>query len=258
MKEALLPVEGAQGITRAIQVLKLLAREANAGMRLVDLAEAGQLARPTMHRLLRALVAQGMAAQDPTTRRYRLGALVFELGLAAAHRFNLRDLSTEALSVLARITGDTTFLFVRSGDDAVCINRVQGTYPIQTPALPLGSRQPLGVNAGGLALLAHLPEVERERIIETVAPRLGAYGDLDAADLRAHCSQAAKVGYAHIANRAVPGISAIGLPVYSESGLLLAAVTVAATHNRMTAARVREIVEHLNDTARTIGALLRQ
>ena len=142
MSLAIETVNGAQGITRAIQVLKLLAREADAGMRLVDLASAAGLARPTMHRLLRALVAQGMAVQDTATRRYRLGALVFELGLAAAHRFNLRDLSMSALTRLAMETGDTSFLFVRSGNDAVCINRVQGGYPIQTPALPMGSRQP--------------------------------------------------------------------------------------------------------------------
>ena len=57
-----------------------------------------------------------------------------------------------------------------------------------------------------------------------------------------HCAQAAKVGYALIANRAVPGISAVGLPVHSDSGLLLAAVTVATTHGRMTDARVREVL----------------
>lgn len=258
MRKASIPVTGTQGITRAIQTLKRLAGETDAGMRLVDLADAVQLARPTMHRLLRALVQQGMAVQDPATRRYRLGALVFELGLAAAHRFNLRDLSAEALSALASATGDTTFLFVRNGDDAVCINRLQGSYPIQTPALPLGSRQPLGVNAGGLALLANLPLIEQERIIEAITPRLGAYGDLDAEDVRAYCAQTREAGYAYIVNRAVPGISAIGLPVYGESGLLLAAVTVAATHQRMTLARMREIVPLLRGAAQTIGALLRQ
>ena len=71
-----------------------------------------------------------------------------------------------------------------------------------------------------------------------------------------HCAQAAKVGYALIANRAVPGISAVGLPVHSDSGLLLAAVTVATTHGRMTDARVREVLPVLR--AREIGELLRQ
>jgi DNA-binding IclR family transcriptional regulator len=58
---------------------------------------------------------------------------------------------------------------VRSGYDAVCIARVQGTYPIQTPAVPIGSRQPLGVNSGGLALLSALSEREVEEIIEAGA-----------------------------------------------------------------------------------------
>ena len=59
-----------------------------------------------------------------------------------------------------------------------------------------------------------------------------------------------------IANRAVPGISAVGLPVHSDSGLLLAAV--ATTHGRMTDARVREVLPVLRRAAREIGELLRQ
>ncbi|MCP8713081.1 helix-turn-helix domain-containing protein, partial [Streptomyces sp. AC04842] len=72
MNDSLARVDGAQGITRAVLVLKLLARQADVGLRLVDLAQAAQLTRPTMHRLLKALVAQGMAVQDAATRRYRL------------------------------------------------------------------------------------------------------------------------------------------------------------------------------------------
>lgn len=249
---------GAQTVVRAVEVLKLLARDTNVGTRLVDLAEETGVTRPTLHRLLKTLIAQGMVVKDERSRRYKLGGLVFELGLAAAHRFNLRDLSVAPLEKLARATGDTAFVFVRSGDDAVCIYRVQGTYPIQTPALPQGSRQPLGVSAGGLALLAHLPSAEQEDVIERVALRIGAYGDLTAEDVRQHCGQARKVGYARIANRAVFGIGAIGLPVHSENGLLLAAVTVASTHGRMTDTRVQEILPLVRQAAREIGTLLRQ
>ena len=72
-----------------------------------------------------------------------------------------------------------------------------------------------------------------------------------------HCAQAAKVGYALIANRAVPGISAVGLPVHSDSGLLLAAVTVATTHGhdrRKGCARCCRCCA----ARREIGELLRQ
>ena len=251
-------VAGTQSVTRAIQLLKLLARAGDQGLRLVDLAEETQLARPTLHRLLKALCAQGMVTQDRPSHRYRLGALVFELGLAAAHRFNLRELSMPVLESLARQSGDTCFLFVRSGNDAVCINRVQGWFPIQTPALPLGCRQPLGVNAGGLALLASLPQFEQDRLIEALAPRLGAYGELSANELRQCCRHTRERGYAWIANRAVPGIAAVGLPVHSRNGAAVAAVTVASTLGRMCEARSVEILPLLLTAAAEVGEMLRQ
>ncbi len=252
------PPAGAQTITRAIRALKLIAERAPGGMRLVDLAQALQLERPTAHRLLKALMGEGMLVRDPVTRQYTLGSLVFELGLASTHQFNLGDICSPVLHKLAERTGDTSFLFVRSGNDAVCLNRVQGTYPIQTPAVPVGSRQPLGVNAGGLALLSCLPEPEVARIFDAVGARLSIYGDLDEPELRKHVDRARDKGYAWIANRAVPGVSAVGLPIRSLTGTPIAAVTVATTQARMTEKHVGDILPMLKDAAADIARLLRQ
>jgi len=249
---------GAQTVTRAIRMLKLIAQHAADGMRLVDLSEQLNLERPTAHRLVQALVNEGMLVRDNRSRRYTLGPLVFELGLASTHQFNLRDICAPVLEALAASTGDTTFLFVRSGNDAVCLSRVQGTYPIQTPAVPVGSRQPLGVNAGGLALLSCLPDAEAGRIMDAVAPRLSIYGDLDVEELRKHCARAQANGFALISNKAVPGVSALGLPIKSSAGVPIAAITVAATQTRMTEKRVAEIVPLLMSAAETITQLLKQ
>jgi DNA-binding IclR family transcriptional regulator len=252
------PTSGAQTITRAIRALKLIAQHAPEGMRLVDLAEQLQLERPTAHRLLKALMSEGMLVRDGASRRYTLGPLVFELGLASAHQFNLRDICAPILKAMAERTGDTTFLFVRSGNDAVCLSRVQGTYPIQTPAVPVGSRQPLGVSAGGLALLSCLSEIEVTQVLDAVGPRLSIYGSLDAEELRKHWARAQSTGFAWIANRAVPGVSAVGLPIKSLAGTAIAAITVAATQSRMTEKRVGEILPLLRNAAKEIAQLLRQ
>jgi DNA-binding IclR family transcriptional regulator len=249
---------GAQTITRAIRALKLIAEQAPQGLRLVQLAQALELERPTAHRLLKALMAEGMLVRDDASRRYTLGPLVFELGLASAHQFNLSELCMPALETLARHSGDTSFLFVRSGNDAVCLARVQGTYPIQTPAVPIGSRQPLGVSAGGLALLACLSEDDAARVLDAISPRLSIYNDLDVGELKKHCARTRTLGYAWIANRAVPGVSAVGLPIKSLTGTAIAAVTVAATQTRMTEKRVQEILPMLKRAAQEIAGLLRQ
>jgi DNA-binding IclR family transcriptional regulator len=252
------PSSGAQTITRAIRALKLVAAHPAPGIRLVDFADQMELERPTAHRLLKALTAEGMLTQHAESRRYSLGSLVFELGLAAAHQFNLHDICQPVLTMLAEQTGDTSFLFVRSGNDAVCIARVQGTYPIQTPAVPVGSRQPLGVNGGGLALLSALPKQEVKEILDAVAPRLSVYGNLDVEQLLEHWMHSRRVGYALIGNRAVPGVTAMGLPVMSETGLPIAAITVAAINSRMVEGRAAEILPLLKNAAQEMARLLHQ
>lgn len=246
----------AQTVRRAMQALKLIASGTSDGMRLADVAEALSFERPTTHRLLKALVAEGMLTQHPGSRKYALGSLVFELGLNATHQFNLVDICRPFLHALAEQTGDTTFLFVRSGNDAICLARVQGPYPIQTPAVPVGARQPLGVNAGGLALLSALSEREATEITGTVAPRLSIYGNLSPEQIMEHWAKAQESGYALIGNRAVPGVTAIGLPVINEKNRPIAAITVAAINSRMTHERVEEILPLLRQTTAAVAKTL--
>jgi DNA-binding IclR family transcriptional regulator len=249
---------GAQTIQRAIRALKLIAAQPAQGIRLVDVAEDMGLERPTAHRLLKVLTEERMLIQHPDSRRYSLGALLFELGLAAAHQYNLRDICQPVLQTLADETGDTSFLFVRSGNDVVCLALKQGSHPIQTPVVPIGSRQPLGVNAGGLALLSALSEQEAIQIIEALEPRLSVYGDLEAEQLLHYWKRAKELGYALIGEHAVPGITAVGLPVVNASGLPIAAITVASIHARMSQARLKTIIPLVKKGADELTRLLRQ
>jgi len=249
-------VGGTQGIRRVVGMLKTLADHQEQGLRFVEVARLCGLEPPTAHRILKALAAEEMVSRDPRTRRYRLGGLVFELGIAAAPQFNLIEICAPALRRLADETGDTSFLFIRRGNDSVCISRVQGHYPIQTPFVTVGSRQPLGVNAGGLALLTAMPPGDVQAVLQAIAPRLGAYGEMDADDLRQAVAQGRAAGYAAIGEKAVPGVTAIGLAVCNSLGAPVAALTVAATSNRMTPARQKDIVPLLQREVTAVGRLL--
>ncbi len=249
-------VSGALGIHRVVALLKLLAQHREQGLRFVQIAELAGLERPTAHRVLKALSKEGMVERDPTTKRYLLGPLIFELGLAAAPHFNLSELSAPSLQRLAQRTGDTAFLFIRRSMDAVCVSRIQGNYPIQTPVVPIGGRQPLGVNAGGLALLLGLEQDDAQEIIKANAPRLEAYEDLDADELLRSLQESRALGYAVIGEKAVPGVTAIGLPIYNPMKQPVAALTIAAITRRMTRARQAEIVPWLRQEVDEVERLL--
>lgn len=121
-------------------------------MTLSAVVEKSGLNKPTVRRLLLALIRAGLLEQDDRDRRYYIGEEAYVLGTLASGRHGLLRLSTESLHRLAQKTSDSCFLSVRRGASSVCLHREEGSFPIRTHALQAGSVHPLGVGAGSLAM----------------------------------------------------------------------------------------------------------
>lgn len=237
-----------KSVRRAAALIKLLAREATAGWRLSDIAQASGLGKATTHRLLTALTETGLAYQDPKTRRYLLGYELVRLGYLAT-RFDIAQLARPTLLRLARETGDTVFLSVREGLDALCLERQVGDFPIKTLTLDVGDRRPLGVGAGSLALLAFLPEEEIAELIAGNAARLAAFPGFAPDALRSLVAEARSRGFSFNDGRIVSAMCALGVPVRDPRGAVVAAISVAAIRERMDEARVLRVAALLRREA---------
>ena len=248
---------GTQSIDRTVLLLREIATMGIHGARLVDLAMRTKLEYPTAHRMLRSLVEHKLVEKDSDTRRYSLGPLVYELGLAATPRVNLRQICEPMMRNLTEHTGDTVFLNIRSGLEAVCIDRREGSFPVKTLVYEVGSRRPLGVGAGGAALLMSLPWEEIEEIVAANAARLQSYGKLTAQSLIATLRRAREVGYLVTGNIVIKGVSAVALPFAGHSGLPLAAITVAAVSSRLPPSRQRELAGIMRSEIQKTERLLR-
>ncbi len=236
---------GTQSVHRAISILRELATKGQYGLRLVDIAGAMGLERPTAHRIVKGLMAQGMIMQDPDTRTYRLGHLVYELGLAASPHFTLRELCQPGLQRLAEKSGDSVFLLVKSGQDSVCLDRFEGSFQIKARTLDIGVRRPLGVGAGGLSLLMALPPGEMERVISLNSPRFGAFGRLTTERLQNAIRMSRAAGYAINDEDVLPGIAAIGVALRPREGLPYAAMSIAGISARFAGPRREELAQML-------------
>lgn len=221
-----------QSLDRAIELLRLISSNHREGERLSQLVAASGLAQPTVHRLLKQLVEGGLVMQD-ADRRYRLGHFAYELGLAAASHFGLRQQCTPYLARISQETGDTAFLVVRSGADSFCLDRQSGAFPIQVLTVEVGKRRPLGIGGGGLALLSFMPEAELPAVLARIAPKLQDYGGLTPPILLKLVAQARLRGHASITDYAVPGVTSIGVPIRDRTGQVLGAVSVSAITSRM-------------------------
>lgn len=244
-----------QTVGRAIQLLKLIASSKARNLRLIDIAEMAELDKSTAHRLLQRLVHERMLVRDPGQRGYRLGPLLYELGIAALPETNLREISESSLRQLAQATGDMAFLIVRSGFETVCLNRIAGDFEIQTLTRNIGDRHPIGVGAGGLALLAALNDSEIEIAIDAVLPQLGRYSITETM-LRRNIMDTRQSGRALDQNTAASGISAVGRAIRSRTGVPLGAVFVASISSRMTDKRLVQIDGHLAPCVHNIEANL--
>lgn len=238
-----------KSVRRAVQLIKLLGQRATEGWRLSDIAPAADLGKATTHRLLAALTDSGFAYQNPDTRRYYLGYEIVRLG-SLATRFDVAELARPALLRLARETGDTVFLSVREGLDALCLERHVGDFPIKTLTLTVGDRRPLGVGAGSLALLAFLPDEEIAEVIASNAPRLEGYPGFAPPELRRLAVEARAQGYAFNDGRIVSAMCAVGVPVLDLRGRIAAAISVAAIRERMEPERIAWIAGLLHREAR--------
>jgi len=248
----------AGSLKRGVVLLKLLATAGARGMALTELAEKAGIPHPSVHRLLGQLAAERLSEFSSESRRYKLGPLAFELGLAGSTMYDIRDLCEPAMDMLARETEDTVYLVVRSGFDAVCMHRKEGSFPIRTLVLDVGSRRPLGVGAGGLAILAAIGDEERSQIIERVAPHLAAFGKLTAEDLADACLQARSSGAAVVQNRVNLGVKAVGLPFCNSIGQAVGALSVAALSQRLNRRRTQQVADLLREATRSVEMHLRK
>lgn len=250
------PVGGTQAIHRAIALLKQVATQHAGGVRLQGLCEEVGLGMPTAHRIMRSLVAEGLVAKD-AEGLYRLGPLTYELGLAAATRLDIRRLCAPSLERLAANSGDTVFLSVRSGLDAVCIDRQEGQYPIKALPLDIGTRRPLGAGANALALLLPLPPEQAHEIIQANTRRFAQFG-LQPENIAQMLQQARKLGYLLSDGVVVKGYRGLAVPCVGPDGHPLASLTIAAISTRLGRTRLPELVTLLQREAQRVLLVLRQ
>lgn len=161
----------AGSLNRAATLLRAIACGPREGSALSELVKRTGLPRPTVYRVMDALIALDWVTRNTRTSRFNLGKDLTAIGFSAVARYPLERLAAPVLGALAEELGQTNYLDVRSGFDMVCIGRYESASPIQIGQGWVGMRGPLGMTPGGMAILARLPRPEARSIIEANMPR---------------------------------------------------------------------------------------
>jgi DNA-binding IclR family transcriptional regulator len=248
--------DGTQSIRRAVEILRQVARYGRSGARLVDVTEALNLQRSTVHRILQCMAAEGLITQKTPGIRYVMGPLAFELGLGVTLREKLREISRPSLQRIASESGDVAFLSIRSGIETVTIDYAEGAFPIKAYTRQIGDRRPIGFGAVGISMLALMPQHEAESLINQGAHALKAFNNETSADALNRLDTAKRRGYA-LHERPSMQLRAIALAFRNPDGEPFAAFSLCAIASRLKKHRIDEMITLIkSEIAITESALI--
>jgi IclR family acetate operon transcriptional repressor len=122
-----------QVIDRALSVLEVLAAEGQP-LSLVKLSKRLGLPKSTTMRLLMVLEGHRFVQKSAESGLYRLGLKLFELGSKAVAQFDLSERARPHLERLVSRTGETAYLSVLDGGEALVLERVESSLAVRVPA----------------------------------------------------------------------------------------------------------------------------
>lgn len=245
--------EGAQSIARAALLLRTLSTFGPAGASLMQIAALTQLPKPTVHRMLSALLDEHLVERPPGTRDYRLGPEVHAFGISVLDIYDIRKCAQSSFERLSQNTGETVYLGIRCGYDAVCVDKRQGHLPRSAELLQINDRWPMGIGSFSLAILAYLPDKEMRDVVNFNCIRSGQAPDF--VKIEKGIQKTRKNGFALTKTRSAKGISGIAVPIFDRRRYPIASLCAVSTLERMKGSYVTRLAHALEQEAAIIANL---
>jgi DNA-binding IclR family transcriptional regulator len=244
MTQTLKAPTGTQLLDKALDMIDLVE---SSGQRLTAaaIAQACGYPKPTVNRILAALVRRGLLAIDRRDQSYELGMRFTQLAATLRRSHHLVTHVEEHMISLSARSSETVSLGVAEPTAA----RIVGRYHMGlegVPGGPAGAKRPYHASAIGKALLSGMPERQALRHIarisferftpDTFVTREQLVSDLQVTRAR---------GYALDNEEIVSGTRCVAVPIFTRDGTVVAAISLSAPSYRMPEERVAEIAAAL-------------
>jgi DNA-binding IclR family transcriptional regulator len=229
-------------IARSIQVIDLLARRGPLGVRAV--AQQLELPLGSVHRVLTDLGSESITERT-VAGEWQLSYRLLEIVGVQLERVQLPRLARPLLEQLANDTRETTFLAVPSGNEIVCLDKVQTEMQLQLN-VELGTRRPMHCTGLGKAILAFLPEAQQEQVLASAPLRPYTANTItDPIVLRVELERTRERGYSIDREEIIQGVHCIAVPILNHAGRPVGAISIAGTTPKTDGERLDAMVSRL-------------
>ena len=244
------PGDGTVG--KALDVLDMVAM-AGRPVRFTELLGASNYPKATMYRFLQTLTNQGMLTYDPDRQVYSLGVRLVRLAHAAWAQSSLAPIARPWIDMLSGEVGETIHLAQMDQAQVLYVDKRHATRAVEmfSQAGKVGPAYCTGV---GKAMLAFLPADVQDRAISRQAfHRFTPNTICTPIALLAELQVIRKRGYGFDNEEHEPGIICIALPILTQTGRVMGALSVTSTTSRSSLDALALLAPRIAETAQSIA-----
>lgn len=246
---------GVQSLGRAFAILEEVAHHPD-GISLADLSRRVGLHNSTTFHLVKTMVTLGYIRQTRDTKRYHVGRRLFSLAASSRGDIDLVGVATPILEDLARETGESSHLAIRSGDEVVVVVRLAGTGAFQLQERRGGVR-PAHATALGKVLLAALAPEQLERFLATYPLEAHTAKTITEPErLRDEIARVRARGIAYDDGEFNAEVRCVAVPVVDFTGQVAAAIGISGPVWRLTLQSLQETSARVQAAADRLSAEL--
>ncbi len=210
-------------VEQACRILICMGEGDTSRMRLTDICKEVEIPKSKGHTILNTLVNSELVEKNPITKTYSLGPALVFLSRRFLDNLNLTDVVSPIINSIAHGTNGTAIFGLIRERKLFVIAQQEGGKNIGF-TVRLGYRFHLTLGAHGKAILAFMPDAEREKLL---AGKVYCHGDparLDMERLRKELEECRVNGYARDIGEINPGLNAVSAPVFGSKDELIGCI----------------------------------
>jgi len=213
-------------IAKILDILGLFEAEGS-GFTAQDISRALQMPLSSTYKYLEILVRKRFLRKEPGERVYRLGVMIYRLGMRYTPDRSFLETALRHMRILSERTNETVFLSVVQGWEAQIIERIEPAKRVKI-SLERGATIPMYAGAAQKVLLAYqdndfIENLIRVKGLEEMTP----HTITDPARLREELADIRKKGFAVSDSEVHSWTSAVAAPVFDGERRVIAGLGIA-------------------------------
>lgn len=217
-------------VEQASRVLLCLGESPSFKMKLTEICHQVGIHKSKGYSILNTLKQFRFVEKDPQTKTYSLGPALIFLSRHVLDNLHYPEIVAPFLDDLAKETNGTALFGLIYGEHLMVVGKREGNQNIGF-TIRLGHRFHITLGAHGKAIVAFMPEPDKEKILAKKKVYFHGFNtlQLDRERLRDELNKCRQLGYAQDVGEVTQGVNFISAPVFGVQEKIMGCIVLIGT-----------------------------